>query len=52
MKVVRKSEFLWKTIEVLEVSFTDLVVPDKCNVMNVAKFRKLMYYCKLRINKY
>jgi len=52
VKVIRKSEYLWKTIEVLEVSFTDLVVPDKCSIMKVTKFRKLIYYCKLRINKY
>jgi len=44
VKVIRKSEYLWKTIEVLEVSFTDLVVPDKCDIMKVAKFRKLIYY--------
>lgn len=44
MKIIRKSEYSWKTIEILEVSFTDLVVPDKCNIMKVAKFRKLIYY--------
>ncbi|XP_022164021.1 protein-L-isoaspartate O-methyltransferase domain-containing protein 2-like [Myzus persicae] len=38
VKVIRKSEYSWKTIEVLEVSFTDLVVPDKCSVMKVTKF--------------
>uniref|UniRef100_A0A2H8U1W3 Protein-L-isoaspartate O-methyltransferase domain-containing protein 2 n=1 Tax=Melanaphis sacchari TaxID=742174 RepID=A0A2H8U1W3_9HEMI len=38
VKIIRTGEYSWKTIDVLEVSFTDLVVPEKCNVMNVAKF--------------
>jgi len=43
VKVIRKGEYSWKTIEVLEVSFADLVVPEKCSSMKVAKFRKLIY---------
>lgn len=49
VKVIRKGEYSWKTIEVLEVSFADLVVPEKCS-MKVAKFRK--FNCKLKINKF
>lgn len=40
LKITRKDENLWQTIEILEVSFTDLVIPEKCN-FNTVKFRKL-----------
>jgi len=44
VKIIRIGEYSWKTIDVLEVSFTDLVVPEKCDILKVAKFRKLIYY--------
>jgi len=51
VKVIRKGEYLWQTIEVLEVSFADLVVPEKCSSMKVSKFRKFFItYCKMKIN--
>ncbi|XP_060873644.1 protein-L-isoaspartate O-methyltransferase domain-containing protein 1-like [Metopolophium dirhodum] len=37
VKVIRKSEFSWNTIEVLEVRFADLVL-EKCSSMKVAMF--------------
>lgn len=50
VKAIRTGEYSWKTIQVLEVSFADLVVPEKCSSMNVSKFRKLITYCKMKIN--
>uniref|UniRef100_A0A2S2P9Q9 Protein-L-isoaspartate O-methyltransferase domain-containing protein 1 n=1 Tax=Schizaphis graminum TaxID=13262 RepID=A0A2S2P9Q9_SCHGA len=38
VKIIRTGEYSWKTIDVLEVSFTDLVVPEKCDILKVAKF--------------
>jgi len=40
VKVIRKSEYLWIAIEVLEVPFTDLVVSEKFSSTKVLKFRK------------
>jgi len=43
VKVIRKDEYSWKTFPVMEVAFAELVVPEKCSDMKVAKFRKLIY---------
>jgi len=44
VKVTRKSEHVYKTTEILEVSFAELVVPEKCDARKILKFRKLIYY--------
>jgi len=46
VKIIRTDEYTWKKLDVLEVSFTDLVVPEKCDVIKVLKFRKLIHYYK------
>ncbi|CAH1736527.1 unnamed protein product [Aphis gossypii] len=38
VKIIRTDEYTWKTLDVLEVSFTDLVVPEKCDKIKVTKF--------------
>lgn len=40
VQVTRRDEHTWKTIEVLEVSFTNLVIPERCS-FNTIQFRKL-----------
>jgi len=44
VKITRITEHLWNTEEIIEVVFTQLVVPDKCSV-NVVNFRKLNTIC-------
>lgn len=39
LKITRKDTHTWQTDEVLEVSFSNLVVPEKCSFKTV-KFRK------------
>lgn len=39
LKIIRKSEHCYDTIEVLEVTFTNLIVPDNSS-FNTVKFRK------------
>jgi len=51
VKITRTDEYTWKTLDVLEVSFTDLVVPEKCDKIKVTKFRKLIHSYKFQINK-
>lgn len=40
IKVERKSENSWNLFEELQVSFKDLILPERCN-LNKVKFRKL-----------
>lgn len=40
VQVTRRDEHTWKIIEVLEVTFTNLVIPERCS-FNTIKFRKL-----------
>jgi len=40
LKITRKSVHSWSTEEILEVIFTELVIPDKC-IVNTVMFRKL-----------
>lgn len=49
VKVTRKSEHTFQTVEALEVSFTNLIVPEKCS-FNTVQFRK--YYILLNWNKF
>lgn len=42
VQVTRRDEHTWKTIEVLEVSFTNLVIPERCS-FNTIQFRKLHF---------
>lgn len=39
LKITRKDEHTWQTVEVLEVSFTELVIPEKCS-FDTLEFRK------------
>lgn len=39
VKITRKDEHTWNTVEVLEVTFADLVVPETCS-FNTVTFRK------------
>lgn len=43
LKITRKDTYTWQTDEVLEVSFSNLVIPEKCSFKAV-KFRKLLRY--------
>lgn len=43
LKITRKDPHTWQTDEVLEVSFSNLVIPEKCSFKTV-KFRKLVTY--------
>lgn len=43
VKLTRKDEHTWQRVEVLEVTFTDLVVPETCS-FNTVKFRKCLKY--------
>lgn len=39
LKVTRQNEHSWKTDDIIDVSFSNLVVPEKCS-FNTVKFRK------------
>lgn len=49
LKIIRNDEHVWDTIEILDVSFTDLVTPEKCS-LNTVKFRKSNIIINVQIN--
>lgn len=40
LKVTRQDEYSWNTVKVLEVTFSNLIIPEKCSFKTVT-FRKL-----------